>query len=98
MEAKDKLTEIMIDIKAEQKRFAEVKDEQKQQSYENLLKSYNESIDKLFNFISELQGVDNNRVPTKSELESIEMMLDIINKIDYTTLDKLNRFGGKAKS
>lgn len=62
------------------------------------VESYNESVDKLFSFISELQNVDNNRVPTKNEFESIEMMLDIINKIDYTTLDKLNRFGGKAKS
>lgn len=62
------------------------------------MESYNESVDKLFSFISELQNVDNNRVPTKNEFESIEMMLDIINKIDYTTLDKLNRFGGKAKS
>lgn len=62
------------------------------------MESYNEPVDKLFSFISELQNVDNNRVPTKNEFESIEMMLDIINKIDYTTLDKLNRFGGKAKS
>lgn len=62
------------------------------------MESYNESVDKLFSFISELQNVDNNRVPTKNEFESIEMMLDIINKIDYTTLDKLNRFWGKAKS
>lgn len=62
------------------------------------VESYNESVDKLFSFISELQNVDNNRVPTKNEFESIEMMLDIINKIDYTTLDKLNRFWGKAKS
>lgn len=89
--------EIMVDIKAEQKRFTEVKDSQKQENYDSLLKSYNESVEKLLSFITELQNTDN-RVPTKNELESIEMMLDIINKIDYTTLDKLNRFGGRAKS
>lgn len=97
MEAKNKLMEIMVDIKAEQKRFTEVKDSQKQENYDSLLKSYNESVEKLLSFITELQNTDN-RVPTKNELESIEMMLDIINKIDYTTLDKLNRFGGRAKS
>lgn len=97
MEAKNKLMVIMVDIKAEQKRFTEVKDSQKQENYDSLLKSYNESVEKLLSFITELQNTDN-RVPTKNELESIEMMLDIINKIDYTTLDKLNRFGGRAKS
>ncbi len=95
---KDKLAEILIDIKAEQKHFAGIKDEQKQENYENLLESYDDSIKKLCDFISDLQKGENNKIPTKNELESIEMMLDIINKIDYTTLDKLNRFGGKAKS
>lgn len=98
METKDKLDKLMIDIKAEQKHFSEIPDDQKLENYEKLLESYNKSVNKLFNFITEQQSTDNTRIPTKNELESIEMMLDIINKIDYPTLDKLNRFGGKAKS
>lgn len=98
MEEKEKLAKILIDIKAEQKRFAEVEDEQKQTNYDGLLKSFDDSIDRLVNYIDGLDKKDGNKIPSKNELESIEMMLDIINKIDYTTLDKLNRFGGKAKS
>ena len=86
MEEKEKLAKILIDIKAEQKHFAEVEDGQKQANYENLLKSFNDSIDRLISYIDELDKKDSNKLPSKNELESIEMMLDIINKIDYTTL------------
>lgn len=39
-----------------------------------------------------------NSIPTKDEVESMSAMLDVLNKLDIKTIDKLSSFGGRVKN
>lgn len=91
----EQFTNTLTKFEDDLKRFSDIKNEDKRNEYDNLLKLSQELVKKIKNIQSE--SPSENKLPTKDEIESISMMLDVINKIDYTTLDKLNKFGGKSK-
>lgn len=63
------------------------------EQYQKLSEKYEEAlklIETLRAKIDELQG---NKMPTLDEVESMSAMLDILNKLDIKTLDKLTELG-----
>lgn len=42
----------------------------------------------------EIAKLNDNKLPTKDEVESISAMLDLVNKLDPETINKLKIFGG----
>lgn len=43
----------------------------------------------------EIAKLNDNKLPTKDEVESISAMLDLVNKLDPETINKLKIFGGR---
>ena len=91
----DDLENKIIDLKASLKFFESVKKEEKEERYDELLGELSRAIDLVINMKKRCnkKGSD---LPDKSEVETIGAMLDLINKVDFTTLDKLNQLGGRT--
>ena len=65
------------------------KDEDKDTLYKELLVKYQEAQKK----IEELEGDKaKSKLPSKDEVESMSGMLDLISKLDASTIEKLNKF------
>ena len=66
--------------------------QEKDKLYQELLEKY-EAAQKR---IDELESEKNRaKLPTKDEVDTMASMLDLINKLDEGTIEKLNRFGQK---
>lgn len=42
-----------------------------------------------------IRSLESNKIPSKDEVESMSAMLDMLNKLDIKTLDKLSELGSK---
>lgn len=66
----------------------------KDKQYQELLGKYKiamERIDELEKKLAE----NSNKLPTKDEVDTMASMLDLINKLDESTIEKLSKFGDK---
>lgn len=66
----------------------------KDKRYEELLAKYKIAIER----IQKLEGRLNeqaNKLPTKEDVDTMSSMLDLINKLDESTIEKLSKFGDK---
>lgn len=90
----DDIQSKIITMKAQEIFFSSVKDEDRATHYTELLQAYNVALEEI-NTLSKQLEKPVHAMPSKKDLESMGAMLDLINKIDTTTLEKLNKFGGR---
>jgi hypothetical protein len=88
--------ELFADLKASQANFSETAESEKAKRYDSLLEKYVQAIKIIEQLKMRIDEVGKDKLPTKDEVESIGAMLDLVNKLDIKTLDKLNQLGGKG--
>lgn len=87
------LGSVISELKSSYAGFNERKD--KAAAYDELLNKYQQSIEIIEQLKHQIEELQKNKLPTKDEVESISSMLDLINKLDAKTLNKINRLGGQ---
>lgn len=68
---------------------------EKDQLYQELLNEYEKAKRRIDELEEELKKQSISQLPSKDEVESMSSMLDLISKLDETTIEKLSKFGGK---
>lgn len=61
--------------------------------YKKLSEKYEEALKIIETLRSKIDELQNNKIPSRDEVESISAMLDVLNKLDIKTLDKLSALG-----
>ena len=84
----------LIEMRAQEIVFSKIKEEDKLSHYDELLRAYSIALENYARLLKESEKSTQN-MPSKKDLESMGAMLDLISKIDTTTLEKLNKFGGR---
>ena len=64
--------------------------------YEDLLSKYEILLRENTLLKEEIKQAVSNKIPSRDEIESISGMLDLINKIDSSTIEKIERFNRKS--
>jgi hypothetical protein len=67
-----------------------------EKSYKELLAKYEESLGVIEVLKAKIVELERGKLPTKDEVESISAMLDLVSKLDTTTLNKIERLGKKS--
>lgn len=65
------------------------------EQYRKLGQKYEEALKLIEILKAEVEEAQANKLPTKDEVESMSAMLDVLNKLDIKTLDKLSMLGKK---
>lgn len=65
------------------------------EQYEKLAIKFEQAMKLIESMKSKLAEYENNKIPSKDEVESMSAMLDILNKLDIKTLDKLTMLDNK---
>lgn len=60
------------------------------EQYERLAKKFEQAMKLIEVMKSKISDMESNKIPTKDEVESMAAMLDVLNKLDIKTLDKLS--------
>ena len=68
---------------------------EKDKLYEELLEDYKIAKKRIEELEEKVQASSNNQLPTKDDVEAMSGMLDLINKLDDATIEKLSKFGNK---
>lgn len=63
--------------------------------YQELLDKYHVAQQKIEDLEKQLKS--RNNLPSKDEVETMSSMLDLIGKLDETTIEKLSKFGGNKE-
>lgn len=63
------------------------------EQYKKLSEKYEEALKIIETLRAKIDELQNNKLPSKDEVESISAMLDVLNKLDIKTLDKLSSIG-----
>lgn len=84
----------IIELAAKRLSLKNVSDSDKSSRFEEALEGFTAALDMVIELKERLDASQKKTMPKKEELESISTMLDIINKVDFATLDKLNQLGG----
>ena len=63
--------------------------------YKKLAEKYEEALKLVETLKSKIDDLQNNKIPSKDDVESMSAMLDVLNKLDIKTLDKLSSLGKK---
>ena len=61
--------------------------------YKKLSEKYEQALKLIETLKSKIDELESNKIPSKDEVESISAMLDVLNKLDIKTLDKLSMIG-----
>ena len=61
--------------------------------YNELLKKYEHALVKIHELETQVNSNTQSKVPSKDDVEAMSGMLDLINKLDDSTIEKLNKFG-----
>lgn len=61
--------------------------------YRKLSEKYEEALRIIETLRAKIDDLQSNKIPSKDEVESISAMLDVLNKLDIKTLDKLSTLG-----
>lgn len=91
LNAKGEITSLIASLKATVAYSEDETDKKVVKMRELLIKAY-ATIEAQQEKIRTLEG---NTIPSKDEVESMSAMLDILNKLDIKTLDKLTELGNK---
>ena len=91
LNAKGEITSLIASLKATVAYSEDETDKKVVKMRELLIKAY-ATIEAQQEKIRTLEG---NKIPSKDEVESMSAMLDILNKLDIKTLDKLTELGNK---
>lgn len=87
------LGSVIAELKSSYASFLENKN--KATAYDDLVEKYKESIEVIEQLKHQIEELQKNKLPTKDEVESISSMVDLLNKLDTKTLNKINRLGGQ---
>ena len=68
---------------------------EKDRLYEELLEDYKIAKKRIEELEEKVQANSSNQLPTKDDVEAMSGMLDLINKLDDATIEKLSKFGNK---
>lgn len=63
--------------------------------YADLLEKYRAALEKIVDLQSELTKKNKDTLPSKSDVEAMSSMVDLISKLDDSVIEKLNKFGSK---
>lgn len=63
------------------------------EQYEKLADRFEEALKLIEMLRSKISELESKKMPTKDEVESMSAMLDVLNKLDIKTLDKINSIG-----
>lgn len=66
-----------------------------EQAYRELLEEYSKAMGVIEQLKQKIEELQRNKLPSKEEVESMSAMLDVMNKLDPETIDKINKLGGK---
>ncbi len=66
----------------------------KDKLYDDLLQEYKEAKARIAELEQELKD-NKTKLPSKDEVETMSSMIDLIGKLDESTIEKLSRFGAK---
>jgi hypothetical protein len=61
--------------------------------YKKLSEKYEEALKLIETLRAKINELQSEKIPSKDEVESISAMLDVLNKLDIKTLDKLSMIG-----
>jgi hypothetical protein len=68
------------------------------EQYKKLSQKYEDALRLIEILKAKVDEAQTNKLPTKDEVESMSAMLDVLNKLDIKTLDKLSMLGKKDES
>ncbi len=68
--------------------------EKKDALYEELLADYKKAKDRITELEQKL-AENKTKLPSRDEVETMSSMIDLISKLDESTIEKLSRFGNK---
>ena len=63
------------------------------EQYRRLADKYEEALGLIETLRTKIDELQNSKLPSKDEVESMSAMLDVLNKLDIKTLDKLSMLG-----
>lgn len=66
----------------------------KDKLYDDLLQEYKEAKARIAELEQELKD-NKTKLPSKDEVETMSSMIDLIGKLDESTIEKLSKFGAK---
>jgi hypothetical protein len=89
-----KLDETIGSLKANLEISKDVSSPSKEQ-YAKLADKYEEALKLIETLRSKIDDLQSNKLPTMGEVESMSAMLDVLNKLDIKTLDKLSMLDKK---
>lgn len=67
--------------------------QEKDTAYNDLLSKYEQALQRISDLESQLSATKSNKMPSKEDVDTMSSMLDLINKLDDSTIEKLNKFG-----
>jgi ribulose 1,5-bisphosphate carboxylase large subunit-like protein len=91
-----KLDQILGELKANLD-FAKDNEIYTESSYRKLADKYEEAMKLIETLKSKIEDLQKNKIPTKDEVESMSAMLDLLDKFDPKTLEKIASLGGDKK-
>lgn len=67
------------------------------EEYKKLSDKYEEALKLIETLKEKIEEMQSNKLPSKDEVESMSAMLDVLNKLDIKTLDKLSTLGKREQ-
>lgn len=67
------------------------------EQFDKLLEKYEVALNLIETLRTKIGQLESNKMPTKDEVESMSALLDVLNKLDIKTLDKLSMLDSKSK-
>lgn len=94
----DKFNEQYGSLKAtlEMLSVTEASDRPTKEQYAKLVEKFEQAMQVIEIQKAKLDDLQANTLPTKDEVESMSAMLDVLNKLDIKTLDKLSTLGSQG--
>lgn len=86
------LDEDISKLRETHRRKSQAKDKDK--LYDDLLQEYKEAKARIAELEHELEE-SKTKLPSKDEVETMSSMIDLIGKLDESTIEKLSKFGAK---
>jgi len=80
------------DVKSLQQAYNQSTDKDK--LYKDLLEDYKVAKQRIVELEKDLED-KSSKLPSKDEVEAMAGMLDLVSKLDESTIEKLSKFGGK---
>ena len=93
LKSSGKLDQLLGEMKSNLE-YARDNDNPSSEAYKKLAKKYEEALVLIETLKSKIEELQKNKLPSKDEVESMSAMLDLLDKFDPKTLEKINSLNG----